>query len=210
MEDAIIYGEIPGGTHLTEETVCQMTGCSRSPVREALRLLEKDGLAVRVPRRGFRISELSVEELDDLYVCRISLEMTAAKLAAEKGTDAELEAIRQAHLACARKLEQDDLRGHFKANVEMSECIFAASHNRSLSRLLNSIHKQSLRYRYAAYEQSRTIRVKSVENNAKFVELITARDAKAAAKQARKSIETTHSVIRNCLLSAVNEADTTG
>lgn len=205
LENAIILGEIPGGTHLTEGTVCEVTGCSRSPVREALRLLEKEGLVVRIPRRGFRVSNLTVKELDDLYICRISLEMTAAELAAENGTDAELEAIRHAHLECVDMLDKNDLQGHFKANVKMTQCIFAAAHNSSLNRLMESIHKQSLRYRYAAYEKSADIRVKSVENNAVFVDLIINRNARRAAEQARRCIEVSHAAIRECLLSEVGD-----
>src|SRR5687767_10045350 len=89
MENAIVYGEFPDGYRLTEEIVCRKTGVSRSPIREAFRLLENDGLVVREPRRGVRVSELSVEELDQLYACRIALESTAAQLAAKHATAAE-------------------------------------------------------------------------------------------------------------------------
>lgn len=200
LETAIIYGDIAGGTRLTEEIVCKMTGFSRSPVREALRLLEKDGLAVREPRRGVRVSELSVEELDQLYVCRVALETTGAELAVRNGTDAEMEAIRQAHLTCKERLEEDDVRGHFQANVEMSHRIFEAAHNEPLLRLLGTIHKQALRYRYFAYKNSRLIRENSIETNSHFVELLAKRDGPGSAHRVRRSIESSHEVIRECLL----------
>lgn len=200
LETAIIYGDISGGTRLTEEIVCKMTGSSRSPVREALRLLEKDGLAIREPRRGVRVSELTVTELDQLYVCRITLETAASELAVKNGTDADMCAIRDAHELCRQMLEKDDVRGHFKANVEMSHRIFEAAHNEPLLRLLGTIHKQALRYRFFAYENSRLIREKSVENNTHFVDLLIGRDGQGSAQCARRGIESSHKVIRECLI----------
>lgn len=200
LETAIIYGDISGKTRLTEEIICQMTGSSRSPVREALRLLEKDGLVVREPRRGVRVSELTVGELDQLYLCRIALETMAAELAVKNSTEADMRAIRKSHELCQEKLKEDDVRGHFKANVEMSNLIFEAAHNEPLLRLLQTIHKQALRYRYLAYKVSRLIREKSVENNTYFVELLASRDGPAAAHRIHCSIESSHKVIRECLI----------
>lgn len=200
LETAIIHGELPGGMRLTEEIVCQKTGFSRSPIREALRLLENDGLLVREPRRGVRVSELTVEELDDLYVCRISLESTAAALAVKHASDEEISAIREAHLECERKLPPADAREHFAANVEMSNRLFAAAHNKPLSRLLGSIHKQALRYRFMAYETSRAVRRNSVKSNTELIACLARRDEEGAARMARISIECSHQVIRECLL----------
>ena len=150
LEEAIIHGDLPPGSRLTEEEICQKMGVSRSPVREALRVLERDGLVERLPRRGVRVSELSIEELDQLYDCRMSLEAMAARLAVKNATDKEVKAISASHQACVRALAKDNVTEHFRVNVEMSQRLFTASHNKPLIRLLDTIHKQALRYRFLA------------------------------------------------------------
>jgi DNA-binding GntR family transcriptional regulator len=200
IEKAIIEGTLPDGLRLTEEIICRKTGMSRSPIREALRILERDGLVVREPRRGVRVSRLTVENLDELYACRIVLEVLASELAAANATAQEIDAIRRSHQRCERMLRTDDMLGHFRANVEMSQRIFNAAHNLPLVGLLNSIHKQALRYRFLAYQMSRWARVNSVRNNAELVVALAKRDAASAGVKVRQSIELSHEVIRACLM----------
>jgi DNA-binding GntR family transcriptional regulator len=195
----IIYGELPDGLRLTEDIICQKTGVSRSPIREALRMLERDGLLVREPRKGVRVSKLTIDDLDELYACRVALEVTATRLAAKDASDDEIEAIRRAHEDCERKFKANDVLGHFRANVEMSQRIFEAAHNRPLRRLLDSIHKHALRYRFVAYKTSRAARQNSVQCNAELVAALVQRDGDKAAAKMRQSIETAHTFIRACL-----------
>jgi DNA-binding GntR family transcriptional regulator len=199
IEKAIIEGTLSDGLKLTEEIICRKTGVSRSPIREALRILERDGLVVREPRRGVRVSELTVENLDDLYACRIVLEVLASELAASDATAQEIDGIRRAHQRCERLLKSDDKLGHFRTNVELSQRIFSAAHNLPLLGLLNSIHKQALRYRFLAYQMSRSARANSVRNNAELVAALAQRDAALAGVKMRQSIELSHEVIRACL-----------
>jgi len=200
IEKAIIEGTLPDGLRLTEEIICRKTGVSRSPIREALRILERDGLVVREPRRGVRVSRLTVENLDELYACRIVLEVLATELAAAHAATQEIDGIRRTHQRCERLLRTNDILGHFRANVEMSQRIFKAAHNLPLIGLLNSIHKQALRYRFLAYRMSRPARASSVLCNAELVIALEQRDAAAAALKMRQSIEQAHEVIRACLL----------
>lgn len=200
LEEAIIFGDLPVGARLTEEELCQKTGVSRSPVREALRVLERDGLIVREPRRGVRVSDLTVVELDQLYACRMSLETMAVKLAVQNATDEEIKRYSSLHEVCVAALSKDNVRDHFRANVEMGECLFSASHNKTLIRLLGTIHKQALRYRYLAYKRSRAVREASVEANGKIVQALFARDEEDASLMLKTSIERAHEVIKQCLL----------
>jgi DNA-binding GntR family transcriptional regulator len=82
----------------------------------------------------------------------------------------------------------------------LSQRIFNAAHNIPLLGLLNSIHKQALRYRFLAYQMSRSARVNSVKNNAELVVALAKRDAASAGVKMRQSIELSHEVIRACLM----------
>ena len=74
LEDEIIFGAATAACRLTEDEVALRFGVSRSPVREALRLLERDGLVVREARKGIWVAPLSLKDFDEVYVCRIELE----------------------------------------------------------------------------------------------------------------------------------------
>lgn len=199
LENAIVYGDLPEGYKLNEEVVVQKTGVSRSPVREALRLLERDGLVTREPRRGVRVSPLSVKELDELYLCRLPLELMAAQLSCQNGTDDELDEIRSAHERCVAMAAAGDIRNHFRSNVRMSQLIFEAGHNQTLIRLMTTIHKQALRYRYIAYQQSPETRATSVERNARLVEALLARDVETALDTMRENFNSAQQFIRQSL-----------
>src|SRR5882762_9944121 len=79
----MIFGRLKSRERLTEEMVAERYGVSRSPVREALRLLERDGLVTREARRGIWVSPMSQRDFDEIYMCRIPLEGLVAKQAAE-------------------------------------------------------------------------------------------------------------------------------
>jgi DNA-binding GntR family transcriptional regulator len=185
---------------LTEALICQRTGVSRSPIREALQLLERDGLITREQRKGVRVAELTIDDLDELYACRISLEVTAASLGAKNATDAEIRRISESQAECEELYRKSDVVGHFRANVEMSQHIFEAAHNRALVRLLASIQKQALRYRYIAYQSSDAARKNSITTNAKLVDAFKRRDSEKAATLMRTGIESSHAFIRTCLI----------
>src|SRR5687767_13285702 len=74
----IVHGTLPGGTRLTEESLAERYGVSRTPVREALRLLARESLLAYAPRAGYTVSTIDLQEMDDLYVIRCAIEEQAA------------------------------------------------------------------------------------------------------------------------------------
>lgn len=199
IEESIIFGEIAGGIHLTEESIEQRTKVSRSPIREALRILEKDGLVVREPRRGVFVAPLSLADLEELYPCRIALESIAASLAAQNVQPDEIAEIWRAQEECAACLARDDIVGQFRGNVALSHLIHRAAHNSILLSLLGAIHKRALRYRFLAYKRSHAARSASIENNARIIAAIERRSADEAASQIRHSIEASQHILRDVL-----------
>ncbi|MES2529534.1 MAG: GntR family transcriptional regulator [Pseudomonadota bacterium] len=87
---AIVEGRLPPGSRIVEADIARRMGISRAPVREAARRLERQGVLVARPRHGFAVRTISVQEIDDLYEVRLSLEMTAIELACRKADDAGL------------------------------------------------------------------------------------------------------------------------
>ncbi len=180
LEEQIVFGELPPHTRLVEEELVRRHGVSRSPVREALRLLEQDGLAVRESRRGVRVSPVDLKDLDEIYTCRRVLEGLAAEGAAAHRTEADVATLRDALTAMQAAYDRRDLRAYFQQNVALTTQINVVSRNATLTRLLGSIGKQALRYRYIAYSRSPEMLTASIEGNHEIIDAIAQRRARIA------------------------------
>ncbi|HSV50905.1 MAG TPA: GntR family transcriptional regulator [Burkholderiaceae bacterium] len=87
---AIVEGRLAPGSRIVEAEIARRMGVSRAPVREAARRLERQGVLIARPRHGFAVRSISVQEIDDLYGVRLSLELTAIELACSKADAAGL------------------------------------------------------------------------------------------------------------------------
>jgi DNA-binding GntR family transcriptional regulator len=147
LQDSILSGELPPGSPLRLEELAARLGMSISPVREAVRRLENLGLAVHVPHRGARVSELALDDLRDTYEVRLVLEPLAVRRAATRFTD-EDEAVARAHLADYRRArERDEPRGARDAHAAFHFALYAASGSEWLLRLIRPAWENCERYR---------------------------------------------------------------
>ena len=195
----IVFGRLAPESRIVEEELAARFGVSRSPVREAIRLLERDGLAVRAERKGARVSALGRKDLDEVYGCRIALEGIAAAEAAAHHEKAHLKRL-QSEVARLRKaFQRTDVVAYFEANVAFTEIIHEASGNRTVARLLGTLDRQSLRYRYLAYRNFPHLMSSSLEGNQDLVAAITARDAEEARRQTETLIRRSWETIRSCV-----------
>lgn len=180
LQEEIIAGRLAPATRLTEEDVAQTYGVSRSPVREALRLLERDGLVVKAPRRGIWVAPMTLKDFDEVYSCRIPLEALAAAEAASS-SDTALKDELPGILAAMRAAQADgDVQRFFEADVRGSVVIYRLTDNTTLRRLLAGLEKQALRYRYLLYARESVAVRLSVEGTATIYEAIRAGDADRA------------------------------
>jgi DNA-binding GntR family transcriptional regulator len=180
LEEQIIYGDLAPGARLIEEDLVRKHDVSRSPVRESFRLLEQDGLVTRESRRGVRVSPISVADLDEVYTCRLALEALAAETAAQHRTTQNIATLKRAMEDLGVAYRAQDPREYFRCNVSLTDQIHLAAGNNTLTRLLRSIGKQGLRYRYLAYQHAPEMLPISVEGNQQIVEAIIAQRAKHA------------------------------
>jgi DNA-binding GntR family transcriptional regulator len=172
LQDKIVYGELAPGTRLIEEEIVRRYNVSRSPVREAFRILEQDGLLVRDRRRGVRVGLLSVTDLDEIYACRLPLEGLAAEEAAKHRTDAHLPGLEAAMDGLQAAFRAANVGEYFEQNVRLTDRILLASGNATLRRLIGIIGKQALRYRFLAYSRTSAMMQLSVETNREIIDAI--------------------------------------
>jgi DNA-binding GntR family transcriptional regulator len=177
LQDEIIYGRLAPSARLTEEDVAKRYGVSRSPVREALRLLERDGLVLKAARRGIWVAPLSVEDFDEVYSCRVALEAVAAEQAAQSGDATRKAALADVLAAMRVAHRQGDVEAFFLEDVRGSTIIYGLAGNATLNRLISGLNKQALRYRFFAYaRKADTVRL-SLEGTEQIFAAIAAGEA---------------------------------
>src|SRR4051794_19779323 len=144
MHDDIVSGRPPSGASLIETSLAAQDRTNPTPIREALRRLEQDGLAERVDR-SLRVRSASPEEILEIYDVRIALEGVAARSAAEHGTELDLLRLKAAQQAM-RETTADEPRALAQANRHFHETMWHAAHNSTLVDLLTRLHAHLVRY----------------------------------------------------------------
>ena len=172
LRQAILKGELKPGERLMEIALAEKLGVSRTPIREAMRKLELEGLVVMIPRRGAQVANITEKDLNDVLEVRITLENMAIEKACANMTDADI-----------RKLEQAA-----EADVNFHEVIYEAADNKRLMQVLNNLREQIYRYRveYLKEDESRNRLVKEHE---KITRAIKERDVKAAQELSFEHLE---------------------
>lgn len=175
----ILTGKIAPGTRMMEVELAEDLGVSRTPVREAIRKLEKEALVVIEPRRGAYVSDVSVKEMVDTLVVREDLEALAASLTAKRITKEELEGLEKKVTDYSEAIASGDMEQIIRADESFHHKIVALSGNKALIQLFSSVQELSLRFRYLYYEDFTRYENMPVEHK-EILEAIKTGDGDAA------------------------------
>lgn len=178
LRDAIIAGRLKPGERIRERELVSLLGVSRSPLREAIRILETEGLITSLAYRGARVSELSASDLHDMLHVRIMLETFAARLTIERLDDATLQAMEE-QVSCARAAGADvDLQSNFDLGLEFHDLLVAACGNRKVVQLYENLKRHQTRYQHFAFARlGRDIR--ALDEHADILAALRRRDLAA-------------------------------
>ena len=127
LRELILAGELEPRSRVNEAALCEHFGISRTPLREAIKLLAAEGLLDLLPNRGARVAALSAVEIEELLQVIGALEGAGAELAAERVTPEELAAIEAVHEAMLEAWNERDYARYFGRNHEIHDAIMAAS-----------------------------------------------------------------------------------
>jgi len=203
LRDAIITQVLKPGERLMEIQLADEMGVSRTPVREAIRKLELEGLVVMVPRKGAYVAGVSMKDIHEVYEVRSALEMLAVTLAAERITEEELDALERQVLRESEeedKQDSSDLNNIVYIDSSFHDIIYQAAHNQRLVQFVNILQEQLQRFRAASL--SRPGRSKTaLEEHKQIVEALSERNGELAAKLAREHIENAE----NAMISQMEE-----
>lgn len=149
IRDMIIAGELAAGARISERMLTERLGVTRTPLREAFKILEAEGLVRIVPNRGAEVVALSLAEVEAAIEVLIGLESVAAELACARATPEEIEAIARLHARMVACQTAGDLMGYFHLNQDIHQRIVDGAHNAALSRVYRTESARIRRYRFA-------------------------------------------------------------
>ena len=152
LKRQIMIGEIPPGTRMMEVELADDMGVSRTPIREAIRKLEKEGLVSIEPRRGAYASEISIKDMVDVLEVREFLEGMAAGLASKRITEEEIEALKHSIDAYRDAVESGATEEIIEEDEIFHKLIVDCSGNKTLIQMINQVQELALRFRYIYYE----------------------------------------------------------
>ncbi|MGR3630702.1 MAG: GntR family transcriptional regulator [Limimaricola soesokkakensis] len=176
LRSLILEGELKGGEKIREIELTERFGVSRTPLREAMKILAAEGLIDLIPNRGATVARRSDAELADAFPVLAALEGIAGTQAAERATDAEIAEIGRLTARLRTAVEAGDRPGYFEINQQIHAAILAASRNEVLSRTHATVAGQIHRARYQA-NLTRSRWEKAMAEHERIAEALVARDA---------------------------------
>jgi DNA-binding GntR family transcriptional regulator len=150
LRDHIVEGNLPDGSRVPERQLCEMLGISRTPLREALKVLAAEGLVELLPNRGARVRQLSEQDIAELFDVMGGLEGLAGRLACENIGDDEIAEIERLHYEMYGFYLHRDMHGYFRVNQMIHQKIVEASRNTALMTAYANFAGRIRRVRYSA------------------------------------------------------------
>ena len=147
LREAILKGELKPGERLMELQLAAKLGVSRTPIREAIRMLEQEGLAVTIPRKGAEVAKMTEKDMEDVLQIREALDELAAKIACEQISEEQLEELVATMHEFEESTKTDNVKKIAEADGKFHDIIYQSTGNPKLVNMLNNLREQMYRYR---------------------------------------------------------------
>ncbi len=185
LRQAILKGELAPGERLMEIQLAERLGVSRTPIREAIRKLELEGLVLMIPRKGAEVARISEKSLRDVLEVRRSLEELAIELACQRMTEDEVTELEQAQEQFKEAVSSGDAMRIAESDEAYHDVIYKGTYNDRLVQILNNLREQMYRYRleYIKDEDKRQILLLEHDNILKAVKQRKVEEAKEAMRE---------------------------
>lgn len=188
LRRAILTGELKPGERLMEIHLANRLGVSRTPIREAIRKLELEGLVTMIPRRGAEVAQITEKSLQDVLEVRRALDALSVELACDRISPEALHALGEACDAFAAATKTKDTKKIAEADVALHDIIVQAADNSRLVSLVNNLSEQMYRYRFE-YLKDASAHGQLIEEHRIIYESIRKKDKKTAAETAKLHID---------------------
>ncbi len=185
LRQAILKGELKPGERLMEIQLADLLGVSRTPIREAIRKLELEGLVLMIPRKGAEVAKISEKSLRDVLEVRRSLEELALELACQRITEDQMNALEEAQGKFEEAINNGDTMAMAETDESYHDVIYQATGNDRLVQILNNLREQMYRYRleYLKDASKRQILIIEHDHIVKAVKACNIQEARAAIRE---------------------------
>lgn len=183
LREAILKGDLIPGERLMENTLAEKMGVSRTPIREAIRKLELEGLVTMVPRKGAEVAKITEKDIRDLLEVRATLEALAVRLACERMSDETIERLNILKEEFARAAKKKDVNLIIRKDIEFHDAIFSSTGNDKLIQIVSNLREQIYRFRVKYIQEMPDYQV-LIDEHEEIVENIRNGNIKAAEKMA--------------------------
>jgi DNA-binding GntR family transcriptional regulator len=199
----IFAGELAPGSFIDESALCASMAISRTPLREALKVLAAEGLVRHEPRRGSFVNQVTAQDLDQIFPVLALLEGRAAFEAALQASDAELQALQALHDRLQRHAKARRIHDYYAANVAIHEAIIALADNPWLAMVIGDLRKIARLARLQQLQAPGRLTQSCAEHLAVFAAL-QARDAPAAQAAMHEHLVRQRDALRELARSQAN------
>ncbi len=185
LRQAILKGELAPGERLMEIQLAEKLGVSRTPIREAIRKLELEGLVLMIPRKGAEVAKISEKSLRDVLEVRRSLEELAIELACERMGAEDMHRLEQCQESFCRAIRSGSPMEMAESDESFHDVIYQSTGNEKLVQMLNNLREQMYRYRleYIKDEDKRQVLMVEHEHILSALKVRNLAEAKMAARE---------------------------
>ncbi|MCI9124133.1 MAG: GntR family transcriptional regulator [Eubacterium sp.] len=198
LRKAILKGDLKPGERLMELQLASKLGVSRTPIREAIRMLEQEGLAVTIPRKGAEVAKMTEKDMEDVLQIREALDDLAVQVACDKMTEEQLAELTLKMHHFENAVQDDQLEKIVEYDVAFHELIYEASDNPKLVTLLSNIREQIYRYRVEYLKEKENYPTLVQEHRA-IVDALSQKNKKRVADVMRIHIRNQAEAVKNII-----------
>lgn len=198
LREAILKGELKPGERLMELQLAAKLGVSRTPIREAIRMLQQEGLAVTIPRRGAEVARMTEKDMEDVLLIREALEILAVQLASEKITKEQIAELEEHVAAFDNAVKTADVKQIAQTDIDFHDIIYTAAENPKLVGMLNNLREQIYRYR-VEYLKDEKIYPRLIEEHKQIIDGLKRRDKEYVTMMMKKHMENQANAVKNII-----------
>lgn len=198
LREAILKGDLKPGERLMELQLADKLGVSRTPIREAIRMLQQEGLAITIPRRGAEVAGMTEKDMEDVLQIREALEILAVRLASDKITTKQLEQLEKRLMAFEEAIKTKEVKQIAQTDMDFHDLIYDAAENPKLVTMLNNLREQIYRYR-VEYLKDEKIYPRLIEEHRQVIIGLKNRDKEYVVEMMRKHVDNQANAVKDII-----------
>jgi DNA-binding GntR family transcriptional regulator len=198
LRQMIIDGDLVPGEKVPEKELCERFAVSRTPLREALKVLANDGLVTLTPNRGAMIADLTLNDLEEAFPVMGALEALSGEMACANITDADIAEIKKLHARMVAHYEAREIKLYFRTNQHIHEMILSAAGNQTLTTLYRGLEGRIRQARYLA-NMSTSRWTQAVQEHEQIIAALEARDGPGLAKILKSHLANKFETVKDAL-----------